>query len=196
MQLYFNGKPIYEYDSSLREDVDALAVRINEEGIVRTTQSEYNKLTTEQKRGAYMITGTNTTPELMYDGKAAMVEEYDKDGWHVRKWSSGYVEMLAHKLFQCPNTSFQPIATGEALHMASGVVTPIPYPIQLTKKYIEIAVSEPDGTLPLAGWAVPRGVTGQISLTQTMEYSYYRVKSVSQGTVDMWIGYFITGRWK
>ena len=58
------------------------------------TQGEYDGLSEEEKQAeaVYLVDEPPWTPVPL------SIQEYDtEDGWHVRKWSDGYVEMIYKK---------------------------------------------------------------------------------------------------
>lgn len=133
---------------------------------------------------------------LTSNGVPISIEEYDTDdGWHVRKWSSGYVEMCITKFYPIQQNT---LTSSGGLYVAAGIYPHIPFPLPLVERYCEVATCQPFYEKYLAGYCAPRGIPDQYSLTQTMEYSMYRTAPFPDNADD-WIAginIVVNGRWK
>lgn len=121
------------------------------------------------------------------------LEEYDTDdGWHVRKWSDGYVEMTAQA--QKNVTAFG--TWGSSLKSADILKEPKAFPVPLVKKYAEtVGVVRNDAHW--SAWPVSLIAEGTETLRETNSYGVllgYSSGSPSSGTIAIAIS--VTGRWK
>ena len=73
-------------DSTLTMKDNVLGVATPVRGV---TKADFESMTDEQKKGLVVV-----TDEPPWMPVSVSVQDYDTDdGWHVRKWSDGYVEM-------------------------------------------------------------------------------------------------------
>lgn len=114
------------------------------------------------------------------------LEEYDtEDGWHVRKWSDGYVEMD----LQYMQDNVSPETSWGALYYQLAPVHAFPVP--LAEKYREsccIMGSSPSVRLILIN-------QGSNSLTHTSQIGFALAGKLAVA-VSVTVGYTVTGRWK
>lgn len=154
------------------------------------SKEEYDQLSQEEiSENTYYVEDGENPPIL---------SEYDQDGWHVRKWSDGYVEMST--ILERPIIYANLVTIGDnVLYACSPLFEHVSYPIPLVKKYYEIDVAAPTNT-PLAGWVVPRGEEGQISLEHTIAAGWYRMAPFPSETVlpnaKLGMSVMVSGRWK
>lgn len=148
------------------------------------TRAEYDALTEEEKQAeaVYLV------DEPPWTAVPLSIQEYDtEDGWHVRKWSSGYVEMTLTKEI----VSFSFVHWGEGINTATVFPSPLPLPVPLVKKYSETAgfIGGANGV----GWLVANLKTSANMLTHCMEYMTARPgNNPGPATVSV----TVTGRWK
>lgn len=114
------------------------------------------------------------------------LEEYDtEDGWHVRKWSDGYVEM---DLQYTQNNVFPETSWGSLYYQLAPVHA---FPVPLVEKYREscdIMGSSPPVRLILIN-------QGSNSLTHTSQIGFALAGKLAVA-VSVTVGYKVTGRWK
>lgn len=124
------------------------------------------------------------------------VDDYDtEDGWHVRKYSDGYIEMRITKFY--PITQDK-ISNNGDIYYATDVFPHIPYPVPLVERYCETASNQPSPGSEYAGWVGARGIAKQYDLTQTMAYTFYRPSTFEPvfSNSKLGINITVTGRWK
>lgn len=117
------------------------------------------------------------------------IEEYDTDdGWHVRKYSDGYAEMIGSFTYTVSKDTW--VETNNVFVYPQTVVPTYPYPIQLTKLYVElINVYDPANAYLVTGPAA------RPSNTRTGNYVFFRASN-PQRDLNVKMTFFITGRWK
>lgn len=123
------------------------------------------------------------------DGTSIYIEEYDTDdGWHVRKWSDGYVEMIG--VFEHTVKSSDWTEWGNIYVVSSAKFPMYSYPIALASIYSEaFSVNYPDG-----GAAAITHSTRE-SLNKTKRYGL--IRGLLDGADRKFVlNYFVTGRWK
>ena len=94
------------------------------------TKAEYDALTEAEKQAetVYLV------EEPAWEPVPLSIQEYDtENGWHVRKWSDGYVEMVY--VFDYVSVAWNATTGGYYINKLDG----IPLPIQLVKKYMDDA---------------------------------------------------------
>ena len=148
------------------------------------TRAEYNTLTEEAKRAdkVYLVDEPPWVPVPL------SVQEYDtEDGWHVRKWSDGYVEMTLTKEI----VSFSFSSWGNGINTAQVLKPPPPLPVPLVKKYSETAgFINGENTV---GWLAPNLDASVNMLTHCMKYMAVRPgNNPGPATISV----TVTGRWK
>lgn len=91
----------------------------------------------ESPYGVWTYTSRPVNMAVLYcikytlDISGMSLEEYDRNGWHVRKWSNGYVEMSCEK--ELTNPSW---ASGSGTHYVSkDIISNLPLPLSLIKRY-------------------------------------------------------------
>lgn len=116
------------------------------------------------------------------------LEEYDQDGWHVRKWSDGYMELdgtFRHIVLASDWTEW-----GSVYTVGTSKLPTYSYPLPMTVLYGEIfdvTYDESGGLMILYG--------NREDNTKTKHYG------LSRGTVlannhEITLHYVVTGRWK
>ena len=111
-----------EPDESITLDGNNISVSLPTKSV---TQAEYNALNDEQKQADILY----VVDEPPWIPAPLSIQEYDtEDGWHVRKWSDGYVELFTRFLW----TGGFSGTTGGFIHASSTTFT---YPIPLTELY-------------------------------------------------------------
>ena len=126
------------------------------------------------------------------DGLPAF-EEYDtEDGWHVRKWSDGYVEMTysAHKILS--------IDVPHGTFYWSAEQPGVPYPVPLVKRYSLLMDTEGDADGSIVWVGTIEGHSAVVtSYTKLAGLPVYRViRGTEMSDVGFTITAFVTGRWK
>lgn len=94
------------------------------------TQAEYDGLSEEEKQAeaVYLVDEPPWLPVPL------SIQEYDtEDGWHVRKWSDGYVEMIYKKSHTGTSLAYG----GESLLFFDSLNTDFQYPFALKEKFSE-----------------------------------------------------------
>lgn len=188
--ITFTTDDTLDLDSS-----NVLSVTVPTEGM---TQAEYDALSeTEKNKGLKVITDGVPT----FDGVKAQLflNEYDTDdGWHVRKWSNGYVEMERTDSITCASASSFDINT--SWHTLIQAKTRVPkhvYPIPLITLY-SYNVSERGGGLGF--WIGDASEGSENPLIETTPYifiSNLTTLSNISGYPLIIPGYVrITGLWK
>ena len=148
------------------------------------TKAEYDALTEAEKQAetVYLV------DEPAWEPVPLSIQEYDtEDGWHVRKWSNGYVEMSFTRLI----SSFSFTSWGGGVNSAPSVFKSAQFPVPLVKKFSETA-----GFISGAntvGWVMPDLTTSINALTHSNSYSVIRPGD-NPGPATICIS--VTGRWK
>ena len=124
--------------------------------------------------------------KAMRSENALSIQEQDtEDGWHVRKWSDGYVEM---DLQYTQNNVFPETSWGSLYYQLAPVHA---FPVPLVEKYREscdIMGSSPSVRLILIN-------QGSNSLTHTSQIGFALAGKLAVA-VSVTVGYAVTGRWK
>ncbi|MCI8810868.1 MAG: hypothetical protein HFF84_12295 [Oscillibacter sp.] len=150
------------------------------------TQAEYDVLAEEEKQAdaIYLVDEPPWTPAQV------SIQEYDTDdGWHVRKWSDGYVEMVFDHAAG-PYTE----ASWSAWDGAINTIVCLGHtalPVSLKKKLTEFAsIINEENTF---GWLMQESKTDYNPLMHTMRYLFCR-PSTTYGSVT--ISIYVSGFWK
>lgn len=128
------------------------------------------------------------TTSFTSDGTSIYIEEYDtSDGWHVRKWSDGYVEMVGVFEHTLKASDWTPWGN---MYSVGSKIPIYSYPIALASIYSEVlSVNYPDGKAA----AITQGT--RESLNKTKLYGLIR-GIPDDGDRKLVLNYFVTGRWK
>lgn len=123
-----------------------------------------------------------------------VLEEYDTDdGWHVRKWSDGYVEMVYsdRKIYTGYSVSIQGV-----LWSKIGVAKHLPFPVKLVEKYRE-AGSVSSFSVSNTTLLMTEGDDTEFYLDKTQNYRLmaFSTSAISRNQ-DIRMEIFVTGRWK
>lgn len=132
----------------------------------------------------YIIKATNSEPIL---------EEHDTDdGWHVRKWSDGYVEMTLRKTLNA--FSYSPLSNGLYIASLNTGFDNTKFPIVLTEKFSEtIGFAQLEETI---GWVITDPIpSGGTEFTHCFEYRVIKAGGTSVNA-PVTIAINVTGRWK
>lgn len=114
------------------------------------------------------------------------VQDYDtEDGWHVRKYSDGYVEMTLIKTCDVDLTSWGSDTK------ASVLFSEIALPLSLTRKLSETA-GLIDGNTP-CGWLMQLP-TSTLNVLTTL--NGYQITRPGDNTGSVTVSVVVTGRWK
>lgn len=154
------------------------------------TREEFNSLTNEEKAGKVWI-----VDEAPWTPTTISVQDYDTDdGWHVRKYSDGYVEMSRHDEAIISSDNF--VAWG-SIFIVDGLYKQRPLPVSMTEKYHDfLSVAERTAGYGYNGYGlIP--ITGGVynELTYMPSISLARAtKLTSEHTYSIY--YSVTGRWK
>ena len=156
----------------------------------------WNKDGTNSSETIETYTARPVNMAVLYCVKAApsgpVLEEYGtEDGWHVRKWSGGYVEMLYAAVEENPQSSW---VTWGGVLIQPGAVPAKDLPVPLVQKLYECAA------LPkvehTAFWLSPTSTPGSsVSLEKTEAYSLLKGADPVYG-VSYSLNIFVAGRWK
>lgn len=148
--------------------------------------SERNYLATRPVNMAVLFCIRATKPIIIDENQ---IEEYDtNDGWHVRKWASGYVEMILHYESTTEGKTFTPI--GNQYHMED-VLPKHNYPVPLIKRYSEIGTGLLDYTAIFFQIGMPTD-----RQNATLRYNFMRPTDTMVNTNRMEITIVVTGKWK
>lgn len=140
-----------------------------------------NKVTITDKDGPKQF-------DVMNGTDAAAIEDYTTDdGWHVRKYSDGYVEMVLTVSETVSADSWA--AWGNGYVVSASNVPVYNYPFTLTTVYVEDCAL----TIDSGAWSITYAKDNGNSKTNT--YGYYRGTAV---TTDRIVNRHISvkGRWK
>lgn len=174
----------FETDDSLTLNEGVLGVSTPVQGVL--SQEEFDKLPEEEKsKGMYVIPDGSSGSEVL------SVEEYDTDdGWHVRKYSDGYIEMIIHVSKSVTANDWTEWGTGGLWNV--DISDHIQFPVNLIKKYCEqYSADQQQHAIFLA----PAGGSNKNPLEQTNSYFGSRgSKPVANSTLGMAIT--VVGRWK
>lgn len=116
------------------------------------------------------------------------IDEYDtEDGWHVRKWADGYVEMTAsfnHKI------SISDWVSWGNIYSVSADKLPLrSYPFSLSVIYSETLNVTPNTSAVM--------ITSGLRESNNKTKHYGLCRGASMGTaLDLVLNYFVVGRWK
>lgn len=189
--ITFTTDDTLDLDSS-----NVLSVTVPTEGM---TQAEYDALSeTEKNKGLKVITDGVPT----FDGVKAQLflNEYDTDdGWHVRKWSNGYLEMERTDSVTCASDSdFLVQGSWTSLIQTIGRVPVYAYPISLIRLCSYTITQRGPG---FAFWAVDASEGNENSLTETAPYVFTTNLAKTSNMTSHYpftlYGYTrITGLWK
>lgn len=152
------------------------------------TQAEYDALPEEEKQAeaVYLVDEPPWTPALL------SIQEYDtEDGWHVRKWSTGYVEM-----------SLRSGVTSVTSTAGNGCPFPklskIAFPVPLVQKYSETATAcdtNCGAMVQVAALSYPEETpTEESALAKTGNYWVVAGRTFDSLLMDASV--IVTGRWK
>lgn len=124
---------------------------------------------------------------------AGFVQSYDtEDGWHVRKYADGYVEMTHISGFSVEKSDFHD--WGSAVSY-DDLIAPLDLPVPLLDKFYEsgsIMRSVPNSLI-----VIPRNTAADIDRAKTSGYGVFNMNRSGLG--DQISGTFsilVTGRWK
>lgn len=151
--------------------------------VISMSYDAYQALTDDERNAdvVYLIT----------DAKQVLsptLTEYDTDdGWHVRKWSNGYIEMLYHEERESIGKDFEEL--GSWFWMRN-VLGDRPYPVPLVERYTEIA----SGRLDYAAIFSPYGFSDQENAIGA--YAFFRPFSTKPNTDRAVFDVTVTGRWR
>lgn len=213
-ELYFNGVRIYMMggtstggDLSLELEGKELRLLQNgtplssvtlpdQEGLgaIPITTSEYEALSeSDRENKLYLVTDADATKPLV----GLSVTDYDtEDGWHVRKWSDGYVEMT-YRSETILEASMALNAFGALFSTSADFIPEIVYPFPLTEKYYEgIDLWQKTGA-NLSAW--PYAVKDRTSnpLNHTRRHGLvFVVNNPRSEDCTYEYAFHVTGRWK
>lgn len=165
-----------EAGSGLSKNGNILSVDLPTEAI---TRAEYEALTEEERQADVLL----IVDEPEWSPTTISVQEYDtEDGWHVRKWSDGYVEMLYKKTHVISKWGTAANVPG----VYANVTLPSAFPVKLVKTYAEFASATKE--------------TGDSAILKHGCYNKSRyLLNIFQNSSDSstWTVYlYVTGRWK
>lgn len=124
------------------------------------------------------------------------VQDYDtEDGWHVRKYSDGYVEMFLTKSVTLTSDGWE---VWGRLYIHSTKILPVTYPMPLVTLYDEICVPGVVNELDGESFSLlPARTTDyqQNRLTKTKTYSIIRPVNIATDATGS-VQHIVRGRWK
>lgn len=192
MDLIINGQRVSIGGSYIAgEGIDIQDGVISAQSSVKfLSKEEYDTLSEEQKQAdiLYIVDEPQWVPASL------SIQEYDtEDGWHVRKWRDGYVEMFLEKQEDHAG-SWSYIPGTNSLGRRNWPMEHFLYPFPLVKKYEEtmsILINESTG-LYSTSWSAQRD---DGSLTKTAQWD---ILSLNDGNSveECRITIRVTGRWK
>lgn len=152
------------------------------------SKAEYDALTEEQKQAdaLYLV------EEPAWEAVPLSIQEYDtEDGWHVRKWSNGYVEMILNKTYRVAASRWTWASSNTpAISTVSRLFEASAYPVKLTEIFSETPTCfANDWTI----WVTMETNTKRLEQTQTA-----RPAAIGKPSIELEIVYTTTvkGRWK
>lgn len=152
-----------------------------ESRIVSLTADEYNALPQEEKDRddiLYVVDEPSWIPVSL------SIQEYDMDGWHIRKQSNGYVEMS----FSGEAVADITVAAG-SLYQCVGFGSQ-EYPVPLVHKYAELRdVSASVAVIPTYSYGAEAK-----PLKSTCSINLYRPTVAPN--LQVAYSFFVAGRWK
>lgn len=150
------------------------------------SEAEYNALSEEEKLAdvLYLVN------EPDWVSVPLSIQEYDtEDGWHVRKWSNGYIEMSIQKAVDV--TGFSNSSTGARFaHLADSIELPISLLIKFSER-AEILENTAGADL----WVGTKKTQGT-ALTATNAYAVYTSSSSVNSANGLKFSIVVAGRWK
>lgn len=163
--------------------------------IIPVTRAEYDALSEGEREGKlYLVTDAPERQPL-----SVSVEDYTtEDGWHVRKYSDGYVEMrrVIEKTIPISDwTETTDQQTSAVRCYTAHPIASIPLPLTLTERYSEnVTMIGPD----FPNWALIlyQGATRHDDLTHTDSWSTIRPWQKPTTDITYKFSMIVTGRWK
>lgn len=123
-------------------------------------------------------------------GTSIDIEEYDTDdGWHVRKWSDGYIEMIGS--FECTFVPSDWSINGNIHSLSTSKIPIHQYPVELNRIYSEtLEMSSYDMAITVSQYSREHD-------NETKRYALFRSTTMEGDyTATFTFTYFVTGRWK
>ncbi len=173
--------PVYEAGAGIDIEANTISVSLPTRSV---TQAEYDGLGEEEKAETlFIITDAEAKPL-----EGVTITEYDTDdGWHVRKWSDGYVELFCKKSGTIPVSSW---VSSSSLYTVVGFFPSSPFPVPLTRIYKEDSyVIDSWGCFTMSNKLAENPLT----TTHALRLYTYQKPSVPI-TYDHY--YSVKGRWK
>lgn len=152
---------------------------------------EYAALPEEEKRSETLY-GVPEPPWTPLPESLSVQDYKTEDGWHVRKWSDGYVEMryANRKVYTNYGVSIQGV-----LWAKRDVAKNIPFPVKLVEKYLEsgnISTFSASNTALL----LTEGDDTEFYLDKTQNYRAMAFGSAISKGQDLLVEILVAGRWK
>lgn len=114
------------------------------------------------------------------------IDEYDQDGWHIRKWSDGYVEMVLNVAYLISESEWSQF--GSVYMTPSGSLPRFNYPISLAKRYKEdLSIHTDEYMIGL--------FSGENVGNKTGVYNFMRGVAPTI-SIQVYLTFNVTGRWK
>lgn len=146
------------------------------------TQAEYEALTEEEKRAdkVYLV------DEPPWQAVPLFIQEYDtEDGWHVRKWSNGYVELYGRITRTCTDIG----QSGTHMRVCELNDSAVVFPVELSDIYnVQQTLLNVNGFIALA----IKQIDANGLVLNNPRYS----STANAPTTSVTFQLFITGRWK
>jgi len=149
------------------------------------TKEEYDGLSEEEKQAeaVYLVDEPPWTPIPL------SIQEYDtEDGWHVRKWSNGYVEMFIRQTVSIPSNRWNNWLN--VFVSVPSIFLSIPYPLTLVEFYSENVTES--GPSPFFLFFRKEND----SLRETRVYDAVRGSQAPSQAMNFMVDRKICGRWK
>lgn len=178
-----DGPTFFTTDDTLTMSEDnVLGVAVPNKPI---TKEEYDALTEEEKAGKFwLVDEPALTPTTI------SIQEYDTDGgWHIRKYSDGYVEMISTSTITMELSDWE--ENGAAFCKDTAFVAKN-YPVALTVLYGSFPSLLANGH-GYGAWVTPSNYVD--NLLRTTGYAIWRF--TKPNTVKTYtLNILVTGRWK
>lgn len=178
-----DGPTFFTTDDTLTiTDDNVLGVAVPNKPI---TKEEYDALTEEEKAGKFwLVDEPALTPTTI------SIQEYDTDGgWHIRKYSDGYVEMISTSTITMELSDWE--ENGAAFCKDTAFVAKN-YPVALTVLYGSFPSLLANGH-GYGAWVTPSNYVD--NLLRTTGYAIWRF--TKPNTVKTYtLNILVTGRWK
>lgn len=153
------------------------------------SRAEYDAMTEAEKQAeaVYLV------DEPAWEPVPLSIQEYDTDdGWHVRKWPGGYVEMWTTKEYTAPENMI--FWEGWRLLVAAVPKNELPVPLTARLNENAFVVAPPSDLNNIDKALYGLLQTSKADLTHTCAYSFLASDNYLSRIITVSIA--VTGRWK